>query len=1092
MAAAAAATDSRSPATAKPNSGHDEQQPLFSRHDEAPSDKENHGNSSDGDGAEEAQDAGMDNGQYELSPEALCSETSARLHYPRHAVRYVLMQTKEGATVPFLARYRQGETGRMDESQLRQVLDTAKEVREVHRRRQFMLRSLGSRGLLTPALQAALASMAHVSQLEDAWEPYKERRTSLASRGRAEGLGRYAVALLHYNPAEEECRQLLSDLRAAVSRVEDGERLLTAIVAEDVQRGEAVRWRLGDYCRRTTRLTCAVVHKPRKKIAKDMQEESFEHLKKHFAFYDGKAWAVDRIAAHVVLALQRGETKGVLQVETTPGPKSHGLFMHTVREEFPGVARLLPPPNGQASTGNSNTNSAASPAGSSDTLRDAGYCRRVLLSGLQGAYESLLKQLNTAVRRDLKKSAEQEAIVVFAHNLHHMLLQRPLSHSRLLAMDPGHTHGVKCVVLDEHGAVETFFTCTLMDEAKMRQYVTQVVEARKVNKIVIGNGTASGETSELVADLIKLRNWKDVEFAVVSEAGASVYSVSDIAKEEFPTLSVMYRGAVSIGRRVLDPLSELVKIPVRSMGIGMYQHDVNEKELMKELGYVLESCVAKVGINAVSANRYVMEKVPGIQKKIVDQIVLARHAKKLHSRDDLRRVPAMTESVYEQIAGFFRFPNSPEPLDNTNIHPESYLLVRRLMKLYATGELAPTGVRDRLVVAAAPAPSATAGDDSSAEGVSVGDVHTRQDVARALQQLSPAQLAALAAQRLSCTVETLELVRQELLHPGLDPRASLPHAGLLRREVYDVRDLRAGDRLSGVVQSVTMFGAFVDCGLHDSVLVRGDGVDTLQVGAYLHKRIRFDCLDHLKRPRMFLLPDPDAVKKLDAGAPGGPHRLHLESEDRLGSVGDNTTKSDVNLEEFDDDAEPSTAAASVDDDAVAASSSPSLSATILRERKRRAAAESGPSKPSIAAPLLSAPAASSVTPRTVAKAHPTTQRETPPLGANVEQRGHKRPRSSSPETLRTQPHLNVQQQHQGPLFLDHVPVAPLMMAVAKGRAAPATSAMTARVEQHRMPTPTPASTTAKPAAVHGEAIDVDAQSEANGSGSSGSDMVFSF
>ncbi|KAG5505921.1 hypothetical protein JIQ42_06715 [Leishmania sp. Namibia] len=863
------------------------------------------------------EEEGVHSGQCELSPEETCRQTSARLLLPLHTVRYVLTQAKEGATVPFLARYRQGETGRMDETQLRLVIDTAKEVVEVHRRRQFMLRSLESRGLLTPALRTALESMAHISQLEDAWEPYKERRTSLASRGRAAGLGPYAEALLNFDPEDPKCKARLDELSAFVRRTEDGERLLIAIVAEDVQRSEELRRRLGEYCRHTARLSCTLMAKPRKKVAKELHEESFEALRKHFSYYDNKSWSVQRVAAHVVLALQRGEAKGALKVDTESGPKSHGLFMHAVREQYPALNRLLPSWSSSAP--------AADVAGSySHVFRDFSYGRKIVHAGLQSAYEHLIKQAHFAIRRDLKKSAEHEAIVVFAHNLHHMLLQRPLSHSRILAMDPGLANGVKCVALDEHGEVETFFTCTLMDEQKMRRYIIQVVESKLLNKIVIGNGTASGRVTDLIADLIKKQKWADVEFAVVSEAGASVYSVSDIAKEEFPNLDVMYRGAVSIGRRVLDPLSELVKIPVRSMGIGMYQHDVNEKELMRELNYVLESCVAKVGINAASANRCVMEKVPGISKRIVDQIVLARHAKKLHSREDLRRVPAMTESVYEQIAGFFRFPNSPEPLDNTNIHPESYPLVRRLMALYTAGQLG-----GGEVVVEKPE------DATHDAAVALGNTRIRQHVAQQLKCMSPAQLASLASERLSCSVETLELLRQELLHPGLDPRASLPHAGLLRREVYDVKKLRPGQLLSGVVQSVTMFGAFVDCGLHDSVLLRGEGVDALQVGVYLDQCIRFDCLDHLERPRMFLVrtaapaSSGDRADGAKTGAPSAePRRLRLEAEDVLAANGRGfVSQAAPNARLYD------SLASNLEGDVTAAT--PTLTARVLRERERK-------------------------------------------------------------------------------------------------------------------------------------------------------------
>ncbi|KAK7194123.1 transcription modulator/accessory protein [Novymonas esmeraldas] len=901
--------------------------------------------------ADDEPDEEVYNGQDELSPEETHRLTSERLLLPLRAVRYVLTQAKDGATVPFLARYRQGETGRMDETQLRLVMETAKEVTEVHRRRQFMLRSLESRGLLTPALRAAFGSMVHVSQLEDAWEPYKERRTSIASRGRAAGLGPYAVALLRFDPEDPACRARLDELGTVVRTTEDGERLLVAILAEDLQRGEEVRRRLGDYCRHTARLSCTMVTKPRKKAAKELHEESFEALRKHYAYYDNKSWSVQRIVAHIVLALQRGEAKGVLKVDMESGPKSHGLFMHAIREQHPALNLLLPPPS---------TPRAGAAGSSAHVFRDAGYARKILHDGIQAAYSHMMKQAHIAIRRDLKKSAEQEAIVVFAHNLHHMLLQRPLTRSRILAMDPGLSNGVKCVALDEHGAVETFFTCTLMDEHKMRRYITQIVESRRLNKIVIGNGTASGRTTDLVADLIKQQKWTEVEFAVVSEAGASVYSVSDIAKEEFPNLDVMYRGAVSIGRRVLDPLSELVKIPVRSMGIGMYQHDVNEKELMRELNYVLESCVAKVGINAASANRYVMEKVPGIQKRIVDQIVLARHAKRLHSRNDLRRVPAMTESVYEQVAGFFRFPNSPEPLDNSSIHPESYPIVRRLVALHAAGQLGGAGgggggSDSSVAVAREPAVGAAGG---AAAAAAAGDARERQEIAQRLTSFAAAELATLAAEKLGCSVETLELVRQELLNPGLDPRASLPHAGLLRREVRDAKDLRPGQLLSGVVQSVTMFGAFVDCGLHESVLLRGEGVDGLQVGVYLDQRIRFTGLDHVKRPRVVLVRStPTAGAAGDRGETptraAQPRRLRLEAEDVLGSDGRGFVSQaapDTRLY----DSLASNSSDGVTAISAAAAEAQTLTARVMQERRRRA--EEALSKPGGAAVVEPVPA----------------------------------------------------------------------------------------------------------------------------------------
>ncbi|CCW68333.1 unnamed protein product [Phytomonas sp. Hart1] len=765
------------------------------------------------------------------------------MRLPPPSVRYVLEQTRQGATVPFLARYRQDESGKLNETQLRAVLSTADEVAEVHRRRQFMLKSLGQRGLLTEGLRRTLEEMVHLSQLDDVWEPFKVKKTSLASRGRDAGFGPFAEALVHQGVA-------LPNLMLMISRVEDGRRLFVAILAEEIQRCDYIRQDLLRHLQLHAHLSSVLVHQSRKKVAKEMDEDALCQLRGKFHYYDGKRWSLHRLNSHNILALQRGETKGILRIDIESDHSCERLFEGLVKKHFNGIAKLLSSsfsdsPNASGNFHKQNSNSA--------NRRDE---VQLVREGLHLTYEHLLKSVKNTIRRDLKKSADQEAILVFEHNLRYMLLQRPLSKARILAMDPGITNGIKCVALDENGEVMSFFKCTLMDEKRMQEYIYKIVETKKLNKILIGNGMASQQTALLVAKTIKQRKWGDVEFAIVSEAGASVYSVSDAAKEEFPTLDIMYRGAVNIGRRVLDPLSELVKIPVRSMGIGMYQHDVNEKELLKGLNDVVESCVALVGINAASSNRYVMEKVPGIQKKLVDQIVLARHNKHLNTREDLRHVPSMTELVYNQIAGFFRFPNSPEPLDNTNIHPESYPLVKQLLSLYDQGEL---------------------GWCAGAAGC-----HKRQQLGLIISNLPEDALLGMAG-RLSCGVGTLTLVGRELLSPGLDPRDSLPHAGLLRREIQEVKDLQKGDRLTGMVQSVTTFGAFVDFGLHDAVLVRGPGVDGLRVGEVLQE-LKFTGLDHLGRVQVeeYHLPPKEATAASQGERrSGGCHPLRLEAEDIL-------------------------------------------------------------------------------------------------------------------------------------------------------------------------------------------------------------------
>lgn len=725
---------------------------------------------------------------------------AARLSVSPATVRFVVEQTKKGSTVPFLARYRRDETGNLDETALRQLIDMAEELQEVQRRRTFMLKNLKTRGLLTDELQTAFEKLLHLNQLEDAWEPFKEKRTSLSYRGREAGLDPFAKKLLYTSESAEDIPEKLCSL-------ENGVKLFQAIIVEEVQRCDEVRQLMLVECRHGGVISSSLVENPRKKNAKEIGADAFETLKKQFSAYENRRWSVQRISAHHVLALQRGESKGVLMVKMTASSRTHDAFFAWARRKFDGLHRQS---------------------------RTAAY--RLLQECLEAAYDHVLKTTHTAVRRDLKKSAEKEAIAVFAHSLRQILMQCPMRDARLLTMDPGVTKGVKCVALDENGGVLACFRCNIMDEVKMKDYISSCVEKLNLNKIVVGNGTASRQVADIVADTIEQRGL-NVEYAIVSEAGASVYSVSDVAKEEFPTLDMMYRGAVSIGRRVIDPLSELVKIPVRSMGIGMYQHDMSEAVLLRALNRVVESCVTCVGVNALVTNRYVMEKVPGITKRMVDQIVLARHAKKLKSREDLRRVPGMTEAIYQQIAGFFRFPNSANPLDNSNIHPESYATVQKVLELYAGKE--------------------------------------RKEVGNILLHMKDEELQKTAIS-VGCGKATLELLARELASPALDPRSELPHVGLFRRAPRKIADLKPGQILRGVVRSVTTFGAFVDVGLHDDVLVRGVNLDTVHAGGLLED-LRFEGLDQLGRVRVHY--DGSAHAPGKGNAQSGRQGLALESED---------------------------------------------------------------------------------------------------------------------------------------------------------------------------------------------------------------------
>lgn len=743
---------------------------------------------------------------------------SRHLKIPFKVAKYVLHQVDQGATVPFLARYRRDETGNLDEKVIRSIIDVAASAKEVERRRSFMMQSLTERQLLTPAIAEEFKNITQIDVLEDAWEAYKVRKTSLASRGREQGLCGEKL-LLSAEP--------ISNLSRQIKEVKDAEKLYTAIIVEEVSRNMTIRKEVLKYVEATGKINANLVKNARKDKAKSLQREQFEKLKQMFLYYDGKSWPIAAVKSHIVLALQRGEEKGVLQVNVTCGLHVESIFRRQCLEQFPFV-KVREENHGSSLE-----------------------CK-ILKKGLSSACAYLTSASYKSVRRDLKQRAEEKAIDVFSTNLRHLLLQKPLTKARILAMDPGLANGVKCVVLNEDGNLLTTLKCSVLDEGPMKRQVCEMVEKHQVNKIVIGNGTASQRTTQVVAQLIAEKGWKNVEFAIVSETGASVYSASDAAKEEFPHLDILYRGAVSIGRRVLDPLSELVKIPVKSMGIGMYQHDVNEKKLIKALSETVESCVASVGINAAVSNKYVMEKIPGITKPLVHQIILARHANRLRNREDFRRVPGMVEGIYAQIAGFFRFPNSAEPLDNTVLLPEWYEFVRRLAALYREKDfknrkenLLPSSSADNATRITS---SMTISGVSSPEDPHTTSSQTLTKIGQRLAQESSDSFRATATE-IGCGVECLRLIEKELLHPGMDPRSSLPHAGFMRTKLIDVKELVEGDVLKGVVQSVTTFGAFVDCGLEQSVLVKGLGMDRTHPGALLDNLI-FTGKDHLGRPQV--------------------------------------------------------------------------------------------------------------------------------------------------------------------------------------------------------------------------------------------------
>jgi uncharacterized protein len=507
----------------------------------------------------------------------------------------------------------------------------------------------------------------------------------------------------------------------------------------------------------------------------DMTDEDWESNRENFAFYNGKQRLLQQLSATQILAMFRGERLGVLKLDFTFSPAAQKIFDEIVGRTFLGFGR------------GANNN------------------KKILLTACEEAFKQhVATGAMSSVRRDLKESADKEAVLLFAHNMQRLLLHRPLSGARILAMDPGIRHGTKCVALDENGNVILKFVVNLSDEHKMKLAINAACRKFSLTKITIGDGVASRDVERVVSEAIDQHKLENIEYALVSECGASVYSTSKIALEELGHLDLLYRGAVSIGRRVLDPLSELVKIPVRSMGVGLYQHDVSERMLVKELARATEMCVANVGVNVKTTNKYVLQCIPGLNTKAAAEIVASRE--KLKCRNDLQALPSVTKEVFTQVAGFLRFPSSPEPLDNTRIHPETYAIVRKLMTKF-----------------------------------NMSDVAQREALGKTIDG---SDVAALAAE-LGCGAETLRLIAKELQFPALDPRSSLKHAGLFRKRVQKLEDLKVGDKVSGVVRNVATFGTFVDIGVGTDGLIggthfevnTGDIVEDLIVEAIDKKRI---------------------------------------------------------------------------------------------------------------------------------------------------------------------------------------------------------------------------------------------------------------
>lgn len=652
------------------------------------------------------------------------------LSIPVRSIENCVQLLEEGATIPFFSRYRKEATGGLDEVQVGQVQSLHEKYMELVKRKEFVLKTIAEQEKLTPELEKTIEGCWDATELEDLYLPYKPKRRTRAEMAREKGLEPLAGWLMaqHRGSPEAKAATFVSE---EVPSADEALKGACDIIAEWVNEDAAARQAVRNIFSREAVITS--------KVVKGKEEEG----EKYRDYFDFTA-PLSRCPSHRVLAIRRGEAEGFLRVSISPEEERCIDWL---------IRRFV-----------KNDSEAA------DHVEGA----------VIDAYKRLLKpSIETEFANLSKEKADDEAIAVFAGNLRQLLLAPPLGQKRILAIDPGYRTGCKVVCLDEQGNLlhnETIYPHPPQSEgAKAANKVTKLVSAYRIEAIAIGNGTASRETERFVANL---RYDREVKLFVVSESGASVYSASKIAREEFPEYDVTVRGAVSIGRRLSDPLAELVKIDPKSIGVGQYQHDVDPTKLKRSLDQTVESCVNQVGVNLNTASKHLLTYVSGLGDALAQNIVNWRAENgPFRSRNELKKVPRLGEKAFQQCAGFLRVPNSENPLDNSAVHPESYPVVKRM----------------------------------------ASDLNLPvQELMHNKPLIDTIDINRYKTETVG--METLTDILQELEKPGRDPRGE---AKVLEFDpnIRVISDLKEGMVLPGVVTNITNFGCFVDVGIKENGLV---------------------------------------------------------------------------------------------------------------------------------------------------------------------------------------------------------------------------------------------------------------------------------
>jgi protein Tex len=707
-----------------------------------------------------------------LSITELASMLSAELQLQSGQVSRTIALLDEGNTIPFVARYRKEVTGSLDEVQIQAIADRAGALRALHERKANVRRLIDAQGKLTPELTAAILAASSLQEVEDLYLPYRPKRKTRASGAREKGLAPLAEIILQQPELKGDRDTFLEEYAWPFLGAEKGvETSLEAyagardIVAEIISEDANVRGDVRAAFFKHSILTARVVDA--EKIAEKDPNGVYQ------LYYEFNE-SVSKLVPHRVLALNRAEHEDVLRVSVSlPFEQAQAdiLQHYPIKATSPFAAQL------------------------EDAMED-GY-KRLLAPAME-----------REVRVELTRGAEEHAITIFAANLRNLLLQPPLRGHKVLGIDPGFRTGCKLTVVDENGKYLESDTMYLHQAEKAQQTLRKLVAQHDIDVIAIGNGTASRETERLVAELIRDleretgRNGR-IGYVIVNEAGASVYSASEAARQEFPTLDATQRGTISIARRLQDPLAELVKIDPKAVGVGLYQHDVDQKELAAMLERVVVSCVNYAGVEVNSASAALLKHVSGINARVANAIFNYREEHgPFKSRAELQKVPGLGPATFVQAAGFLKVANGVEPLDNTFIHPESYTAARALLEMQPAGD----DVEGKVA--------------KPAERVAQFRTFIKLQSGLGRSNRGEGEQAAWVdiAKKVGVGLPTLNDILENLEKPGLDPRDALP-APILRHDVLKLEDLEIGMILQGTVRNVVDFGAFVDIGVKQDGLV---------------------------------------------------------------------------------------------------------------------------------------------------------------------------------------------------------------------------------------------------------------------------------